>query len=411
MPDSEVVELIAEVGRRLRAQQDDIVAALSETMFNEIADLADDDPQMVSLLQASVDGNVSTILHILINDIPLDHVQPTTAAVEYAVRLAQRGIAAHPLRRAYHVGQHDLINLCFLEVQGLSSTAETRVQVLHRITLVIGAYIDWITQFVLEAYDQERERRISASGNMLSALVNRVLDPESAAASEFLIETGYELDQHHIGAVVWLPDDSDDSVMGLERLVQQVGVIARSSPIFVAVDRSLAWAWFARGSRAAMPDLAGVRELAAQAHGRIAVGLVQQGIEGFRDTHRQALAAYRLARLADRDELTSYGDPGVAAVSMLGRDVEGTRSWVLTVLGPLAEATEAAARSRETLRTFLATSGSYTESAKILNLHRNSVKYRVDKVLEDRGGPLGEERVDVELALQVCAFLGDSGLS
>jgi DNA-binding PucR family transcriptional regulator len=46
----------------------------------------------------------------------------------------------------------------------------------------------------------------------------------------------------------------------------------------------------------------------------------------------------------------------------------------------------------------------------LLNLHRNSVRYRVRKAEAERGRPVTEDRMDVELALQVCHFLGDAVL-
>lgn len=411
MTDDEVVRLVAEVGHRLQARQEAITAALSATMKADIEDLGDD-PHLTTLLHASVDGNVGTIFHILVNDIPLDHLHPTTAAVEYAVRLAQREMPSHALRRAYHVGQTDLLGLCFLEVQELDCPEDLRVRVLHRIVQVASGYIDWITQNVLQAYDREWERHVSASGNLVSAMVNRVLDRQPVGPVQFLAETGYDLDQHHVAAIVWLPEDANDSVMGLERFVQRISSLNHQAahPIFVAVDNALAWAWFPRGRSAAPPDLTAARALADDVSGRIAFGLPQQGIDGFRASHQQAQAAYRLGVLSDRPNLVSYGDPGVAAVSMLGRDLDATRAWVGGVLGPLAAKTPTAARARETLRVFLATGGSHTESARLLNLHRNSVKYRIDRILEVRGGALGAERLDVELALQACFFMGDGAL-
>ncbi|MDQ3155108.1 MAG: helix-turn-helix domain-containing protein [Actinomycetota bacterium] len=51
---------------------------------------------------------------------------------------------------------------------------------------------------------------------------------------------------------------------------------------------------------------------------------------------------------------------------------------------------------------------SYTVSADRLSLHRNSVKYRIVKAAEERGRPFDGDRLDVELALQVCHFLGSA---
>lgn len=118
-----------------------------------------------------------------------------------------------------------------------------------------------------------------------------------------------------------------------------------------------------------------------------------------------------LGSSSDAAQAVSYGDQGVAIVSVLARDLESTATWVREVLGPLARNAEGATRLRETLYTFLSTGGSYTETAALLNMHRNSVKYRVEKASEERGRSLGVDRLDVELALQVCHFLGEAVLA
>lgn len=47
-----------------------------------------------------------------------------------------------------------------------------------------------------------------------------------------------------------------------------------------------------------------------------------------------------------------------------------------------------------------------TDSAEELNLHFNSVKYRVLRAQERRGHPVTGDRLDVELALPMCHWLG-----
>ncbi|MFG1784068.1 helix-turn-helix domain-containing protein [Rhodococcus oryzae] len=77
----------------------------------------------------------------------------------------------------------------------------------------------------------------------------------------------------------------------------------------------------------------------------------------------------------------------------------------------LAADTEHAARLRDTLLTFLDAQGSYTATAERVHLHKNTVKYRVDKALEERGRPLDDERLDLELALIGCRWLGRAVLA
>ena len=76
-------------------------------------------------------------------------------------------------------------------------------------------------------------------------------------------------------------------------------------------------------------------------------------------------------------QIVGFGDRGVAVVSLLAQDLESTRAWVCEVLGGLADDTPNAAMLRHTLSVFLSTKESHLHTAEQLNLHRNTVKYRI----------------------------------
>ena len=95
---------------------------------------------------------------------------------------------------------------------------------------------------------------------------------------------------------------------------------------------------------------------------------------------------------------------------MLGGDVVRAREWVTEVLGDLASDTENDARLRDTLRVFLRCGSSYKMAAEELDMHFNSVKYRVGRAMARRGRELGTDRLDVELALVLCQWYGTSVL-
>ena len=59
---------------------------------------------------------------------------------------------------------------------------------------------------------------------------------------------------------------------------------------------------------------------------------------------------------------------------------------------------------------FLQTGGSYKATAEQLTLHKNTVQYRIRKVQESLGRPVGANRHDVEFALQASQWLGSSVL-
>jgi hypothetical protein len=63
------------------------------------------DSAIIDLLESSISGNVANILHALRHWIPVDNLEPPSAAFEYTRRLAQRGVPVNALVRAYRLGQ------------------------------------------------------------------------------------------------------------------------------------------------------------------------------------------------------------------------------------------------------------------------------------------------------------------
>ncbi|MGB7113512.1 MAG: helix-turn-helix domain-containing protein, partial [Mycobacterium sp.] len=103
-------------------------------------------------------------------------------------------------------------------------------------------------------------------------------------------------------------------------------------------------------------------------------------------------------------------DPGLSVVARLGGDVGATRDWVASVLGNLASDDENDERLRETLRVYLGCGSSYKVAAEELNLHFNTVKYRVGRAVARRGRDIGSDRLDVEVALLACHWYGTAVL-
>lgn len=411
--DAKILALVSETGHRLNRRNAQIARDMSDLLARQI-DMLDAEQDLVELLHASVDANIKTILHILSNHIPLEHLQPTTAAVAYALRLAQRDIPGNSLVRAYHMGQDNFIEQVFAEVQHLDCSAEEKIEVLHHISRVVYQYVDWISLFVIAAYEEERQRWVSARGNVQSSLIHKVLLQQPVATQTFEAETGYRLDQFHIAVILW--SDQRDAEPGELRVLEDVlrRLAARwgtgSLPIVTAVDRTTAWAWIPLGRSSRGVDLTEVQAIAdAVGSCRIALGLPAAGIDGFRRSHEQAQAA-RTVALASGDRTpsaVSFGDQGVAIVALLAKDIDSTCIWVSEVLGRLAHSDENAAMQRETLRVFFQTGENYARTAEVLNLHRNTVKYRLGKVFDDVCSPSACDRMDVALALQVCHYLGD----
>jgi DNA-binding PucR family transcriptional regulator len=183
------------------------------------------------------------------------------------------------------------------------------------------------------------------------------------------------------------------------------------TPLFVTRDDSSAWAWLPLTASAlpAGTDLAVAVEKAT-ARVSVALGSPANGLDGFRRTHRQAVGAQAVALAAgpSHARLTPFAD--VAPIAMMCADIDSSRAWIAETLGALAVASERNDGLRETARIFLHTGGSFIATADQLYLHRNTVQYRVRQAEELRGRPFSEARLDVELALMACHWLGPAVL-
>jgi hypothetical protein len=406
---------VAEVATGLASHRDEISAAIRDLLATRIDELRGD-PGLLDLLGASVGGNVETILHVLRHDLPPREVEAPPAAMEYARRLAQRGVPVNALVRAYRLGQAHLMEWAFAELEhhGPADLADVAA-VSQRIVLTVFDYIDHVSQQVVAVYETERDRWLENRHAIRLARIRDVLDgrapstPEERLATESVL--GYAFAPVHLGLVLWLdrPPAGGPALVALERCAHELGEAmgAGSRPLVVPWDTESAWVWLP-GDGTTVPS----REVLAAAVARtgepvrVACGAPAAGVEGFRTTHEQALRA-RTVTLAAGDAapaVTLFDEVG--AVSLLCADLDGATAWVRRVLGPLAEPDPARARLRETLRVFLGTGGSNTATAERLGVHPNTVKYRVRRAREARGRPIGDDRLDVELALLACAWLG-----
>jgi DNA-binding PucR family transcriptional regulator len=223
----------------------------------------------------------------------------------------------------------------------------------------------------------------------------------------------YPLRWHHVALVLWYPDvgAGGDELARLQRFLRELGQAADvgSNPLFVAADETSGWGWLAY--RSAPPDaVETARQFARKRPDcpNVAIGTVASGVDGFRRSHREAAAARSVAVAGGQAEPTviAASDPGLSAAALLGGDIAATRDWVTGVLGDLSADNDNDARLRETLRVFLRSGSSYKLAAEELNLHFNTVKYRVGRAVARRGRPIEDDRLDVELALLACRWYG-----
>ncbi|MPY97623.1 MAG: hypothetical protein GEU97_06395 [Actinophytocola sp.] len=408
-----VAERIATIADVLAEEFGPLAQALADRIASEIEQLGDDE-RLIQLLGASVAGNVETVLHMFQHGIDIDRVEVPSAAVEYARRLAQHGVAVDAMIRAYRLGQDSFLQRAFEELTG--DDPALLAEVAQRLTAISFAYIDRVSQQVLTVYEDERERWLANRNAARAARIRELLD-ESHVDVLLAEETlGYRLQrQRHLGVVLWAVERGSpvSQISVLERysrtLAEHLGCGAR--PLFVPTDEAEGWAWLPIHRDAPEPTADSLAP-AARACGddvNIAIGRPGRGVDGFRSTHQQARQAQAVAVIAGGEaSLTLFRDVG--PVALLCADLPATRVWVQDTLGPLAIDDGQHARLRETLRVFLAAGCSYLAAASALTLHKNTVQYRVRRAEQELGRGVRDDALSVELALRACHWFGGAVL-
>jgi DNA-binding PucR family transcriptional regulator len=351
--------------------------------------------------------------------IPIEKVELPTAALEHARRLAQRGVTVNALVRAYRLGHKTMLDAVLDEIRESDLEPPLSLAVFRQISEITFGYIDWITQQVIGTYQSERDLWMENRNSLRALRVRELLDEADVDIDSMTTAIRYPLRRIHVSVVAWCDDhdDGDEGLASMERFVQQLAEStgAHESSLFISVDRLTAWAWIPLSADAAPNAVARICAFAeARADApRIAVGNPLPGVEGFRRSHQQAQDArtVAIASGSNTHRATAFDDPGLSTAALLGGNVGAARVWVSEVLGPLACRTDNDKRLRDTLRVFLRSGSSFKAAAEELHLHFNSVKYRVQRATERRGRPIGDDRLDIEIALLLCHWYGNAVLT
>src|SRR4029453_14627793 len=157
--------------------------------------------------------------------------------------------------------------LVFAEVQATDMEPMVRLAVLEKMSATMFAYIDWMSQQVVEVYEEERERWLGNQKGLPALRVREILaanTPVDVDAASSTIR--YPLRWHHLAVVAWYPDAGSDGneLPRLQRFLGDIGQAAEvaASPLFVAANAVCGWGWLP--FRAAAPEAVDkVREFAA----------------------------------------------------------------------------------------------------------------------------------------------------
>ena len=406
--------VLTPVAAALAPRMPEIVGELLDLLLREVDELRGDE-FVVGRLRASLEANVSTLLHLMEEPVDLDLVETPAGALQFAQRLAQRGVPLSALWRAYHLANARFFQVCLQELALYSGSVAELAQRVDALSMLLHAYVDHVCERIGHSYDAERERWLRQQDVVRTEQIRDLLAGRTGEVAQAEAALGYRLTGRHVGIIAWDPAGvlEGTGLSGLQRLVTACAdlVGCRDQPLLVPRDQSTLWAWLPLPPRPS-GECADVlrRLLDAGSPVRVAVGDPGASIGGFARSHRHALVAQAVALAAGQAArpVTPYAD--VSGLGFLCQDLDRAREWVRETLRGLAADDEPHARLRESVEAFLDTGGSLTAAAERLGCHKNTVQYRIRRAEEVLGRSVRERRVDLELALQAGRWLGPAVL-
>ncbi len=365
--------MIRSICERLLNVADTFAGAISEPAviaLNAPALLAD-----ASLLAEDRELNRSDLVQWLTSNIqhPGMRVDPYVGprAAAYIGDLVSRGIApdfASGWRAALAVGWRGWLVECVAHC----SDPDVLVEVLDK-----SAHS--MMQYALDSVSVLREATLAASmGNANAEAVAMIqLIAGGAPLTQDLAEErlSYRMARQHVALVLWTDDPHSGS--SLDKAVAALRASAPGRALLVArASAASRWIWL---SGPEQPDLHHLEKIVLNANQvRGAVGRPAHGLDGFRSSHQDALAAQAmLTRLGSDRQFTVYAD--VELVDSLTKDRPSAQRFVARTLGPLAEAD---VTLQQALLTYVQCGFNTTRAASRLYLHRNTVERRVSRANE-----------------------------
>lgn len=399
-----IADFVAETLRTDTLEQ--VASRLDNAVIARVPELADRD--MRRDLAASTRAHALEVLSTLTHD-NLDYPIPEEAHA-FARTIARRGHDLRVLLRIYHVGQEALVDYMSEVVESRQIPQDIERSVMLRLFDRSTRWVSVCVETLTDTYMTERERGLRAALNQRSEIVRALLDGGELDIESASAGLGYRLGGRHLALVLWTDEDSvavarpGEVADLLDRVVGRCATALGSTSVLTIPSGATAlWAWIAVGDdTVALPS----DEWPVEAPVRVAAGIPGPHLTGFSRSHREAVAARHVAERAHTElpRVVDYRDVEVAYLT--GLDEDAMRALIARELGVLAAPDTHSARLRETLHAYLRARRSPDAAAKTLGVHKNTVRYRLQRIEELLGHPIDQPGPRLEIALDCVAVYG-----
>jgi hypothetical protein len=327
-----------------------------------------------------------TLAGIELGEISEQPIPPATIA--QARRAARHGVALDTVLRRYHTAQGIFVNRVKDDLEHTGPAGDPAALELF---VSLQELHNRLTAEVAREYAHEMARGARSIGERRAERVERLLSGASFDTSglDYAFEKAWHICVIAVGAT------AEPAVRTLaSALNRQLLVVPRSEEIV--------WAWFGSPRPLSVAEVEAVR-LGRSAQGvNLALGEPDHGFEGWRMTFKHAQAALRIAFKAPRP-LTRYAD--VSLLEAVTRDHALALSYVAIHLAPLDDLRVGGLVARETLRAYFQAGHHVDAAARLLNVHRATLRNRIARIEARLGYQLSTRQAELEIALRVEALL------
>ncbi len=382
-----------------------VVARLDSAIVARVPELADRD--MSRDLAASTRAHARTLLSNLTSDSFEFSLPPEAHA--FARTIARRGLDLRVLLRTYHAGMEAVLEYMNEAVEQRTVPPRIERAVMLRMFDRTTKWISMSVELLTDTYVEERERVLRAALNRRTETVRALLAGEELDTDQAALRLGYRLTGHHLAFVLWTdqsePGGDAEVTDLLDRVAARVTAdLGGAGLLTVSSGASGMWAWAGIDDQAHAAELAAPGRIEQLLAGsidepvRVAFGVPGARIAGFRTGHREAMAARQVAERGDgARRVVAYRDVEIAYLA--GVDAEAMRGLIERELRGLAGPDAASARLRRTLHTYLTQQRSPEATARALGVHKNTVRYRLQRIEELLGHPVEQRGLALEVAL------------
>ncbi|MGB3332205.1 MAG: PucR family transcriptional regulator, partial [Mycobacterium sp.] len=312
---STVAQAAIGISERLYDRLADTTQVIEDLVASQSPELTGD-PSLLGLLHGTVAANVDTYFSAIRHNIPVAEIAAPAVALEHARRLAQRGVPVNALVRGYRLGHSIALQLVLEEIRAAQLEPDLSLSVLGQMSTLMFGYIDEMSQQVVAVYQVERERWLESRNAVRALRVREILSGDDLDVDAMTTAIRYPLRRTHVAIVVWYPESGGDRLSAAEGFTKHLAesLAVHGAPLFIPADNATGWAWIPLPSADAPDVVEQIRAYAQAASDEpwVAIGDPMPGVQGFRRSHQQALAAHGLAVASGSARVSAAGDPGLS---------------------------------------------------------------------------------------------------